>query len=116
VGTELEIPAPAGLEVRRFGHGERRRKPREEVAVVLAIGHALRAHEALQRIAMILTRVHATDSCVAATVPCYTAPNEDSETTTILPCGGEIGHLNRCCSTFSKLRYVRNNQEDEVHP
>jgi hypothetical protein len=33
--------------VRRFGHGERRREAREEVAVVLAIGHTLRAHEAL---------------------------------------------------------------------
>ena len=49
--------------------------------------------DTLQHIAMTLTRVHATDSCVAATVPCYTAPNEDSETTTILPCSGEIGNL-----------------------
>ena len=36
-----------GLEVCRLCHGERRRKAREEVAVVLAIGHALGAHEAL---------------------------------------------------------------------
>src|SRR5918993_4039746 len=34
---------------RRFGHGERRRKARKKVAVVLAFGHALRAHEALGR-------------------------------------------------------------------
>ena len=38
-----------GLEVCGFCHGERRREAREEVAVVLAIGHALRAHEALGR-------------------------------------------------------------------
>jgi hypothetical protein len=36
----LEIPPTPGLEVRGFCHGERRRKAREEVAVVLAIGHA----------------------------------------------------------------------------
>jgi hypothetical protein len=30
-------------------HGERLREPRNEVAVALAIGHALRAHEALSR-------------------------------------------------------------------
>jgi hypothetical protein len=45
----LKIPPTPGLEVRRFGHGECRRKAREKVAVVLAIGHALRAHEALGR-------------------------------------------------------------------
>jgi|SRR5688500_8106239 hypothetical protein len=45
----LKIPPTPGLEVRRFGHGERRRKARKEVAVVLAIGHALGAHEALSR-------------------------------------------------------------------
>ena len=39
-------PTP-GLEVRRFGHGERRREARKKIAVVLAIGYALRAHEAL---------------------------------------------------------------------
>ena len=49
VGTELEISPPPGLKVCCFGHGERRRKARKEVAVVLAIGHALRAHEALGR-------------------------------------------------------------------
>jgi hypothetical protein len=43
----LKIPPTSGLEVCRFCHGERRRKAREEIAVVLAIGHALRAHEAL---------------------------------------------------------------------
>src|SRR5215208_2071103 len=42
------LPTP-GLKVCRFGHGERRREARKEVAVVLAIGHALRAHEALSR-------------------------------------------------------------------
>jgi hypothetical protein len=42
----LEIPPTPSLEVRRFGHGERRREAREKVAVVLAIGHVLRAHEA----------------------------------------------------------------------
>ena len=43
----LEIPPTPGLEVCSFGHGERRRKARKQVAVVLAFGHALRAHEAL---------------------------------------------------------------------
>src|SRR5215216_7860084 len=37
------------FEVCGFGHGERRRKARKEVAVVLAFGHALRAHETLSR-------------------------------------------------------------------
>src|SRR5215212_260502 len=32
----------------------------------------------LQRIAMILTRMHATGTCLAATLPRYTAPNQDS--------------------------------------
>jgi hypothetical protein len=41
------IPATPGLEVRRFGHGERRREAHEKVTVVLTIGHTLRAHEAL---------------------------------------------------------------------
>ena len=45
----LEVPSTPGLEVRRFGHGERRRQAREEVTVVLAIGQTLRAHEALSR-------------------------------------------------------------------
>jgi hypothetical protein len=45
----LEIPPTPGLEVGGFRHGERRRKAREEIAVVLAIGHALRTHEALCR-------------------------------------------------------------------
>jgi len=45
----LEIPSAPSLKVRRFCHGERRRKAREEVAVVLAIGHTLQAHEALSR-------------------------------------------------------------------
>jgi hypothetical protein len=45
----LEIPPTPGLKVCSFGHGQRRRKAREEVAVVLAIGHALRAQEALGR-------------------------------------------------------------------
>ena len=45
----LEVSPTPGLEVRRFCHGERRREAREEVAVVLAIGHALRGHEALSR-------------------------------------------------------------------
>jgi hypothetical protein len=44
---ELEIPAAPGLEVRRLGHGERRRQAREQIPVVLSIGHALGAHEAL---------------------------------------------------------------------
>ena len=46
---QLEILAAPGLEVCGFSHRERRREAREEVAVVLAIGHALRAHEALGR-------------------------------------------------------------------
>jgi hypothetical protein len=44
---QLEIPPTPGLEVGGLGQGECRRKAREEVAVVLAIGHALRAHQAL---------------------------------------------------------------------
>jgi hypothetical protein len=47
MGTELEIPPAPSLNVRRFCHGERRRKARKEVAVVLTIGHTLRAHEAM---------------------------------------------------------------------
>ena len=39
----LEIPPTPGLEVRRFGHGERRREARKKVAVVLAIGHTLQS-------------------------------------------------------------------------
>jgi hypothetical protein len=42
-----EIPPTPGLEVRGFGHGERRREARGEVAMVLTIGHVLGAHEAL---------------------------------------------------------------------
>jgi hypothetical protein len=49
VGTELKIPPTPGLKVCSLGHSERRREPRKEVAVVLAIGHTLRAHEALSR-------------------------------------------------------------------
>ena len=45
----LEIPATPGLEVCCFCDGKRRRKACKKVAVVLAIGHALRAHEALGR-------------------------------------------------------------------
>jgi hypothetical protein len=45
----LEIPPTPGLEIRGFGHGECRREACEEVTVVLAIGHALRSHEALSR-------------------------------------------------------------------
>jgi hypothetical protein len=46
---KLKIPPTPSLKVCSFCHGERRRKAREEVAVVLATGHALRAHEALGR-------------------------------------------------------------------
>ena len=46
-GGYLEISPTPGLEVCGFGHVERRREARKMVAVVLAIGHALRAHEAL---------------------------------------------------------------------
>ena len=45
----LRIPATPGLKVCGFCHDEHRREAREEVTVVLAIGHALRAHEALGR-------------------------------------------------------------------
>jgi hypothetical protein len=45
----LEIPPAPGLEVCSLCHGERRREAREEVAVVLTIGHTLRTHEALSR-------------------------------------------------------------------
>jgi hypothetical protein len=46
---QLEITPTPGLEVCGFCHGERRRKARKKVTIVLAIGHALRAHEALSR-------------------------------------------------------------------
>ena len=36
-----------GLEVCGFGHGERRRKARKKVSVILALGQPLRTHEAL---------------------------------------------------------------------
>jgi hypothetical protein len=49
LSNSLEIPPTPGLEVCSFCHGERRRKACKKVAVVLAIGHALRAHEALGR-------------------------------------------------------------------
>ena len=39
----LEIPPTPRLEVGGFGHGECRREAREEVAVVLAIVHALQS-------------------------------------------------------------------------
>jgi hypothetical protein len=42
-------PSDAWLKVCRFGHSERCREAREQVTVVLAIGHAVRAHEALSR-------------------------------------------------------------------
>ena len=45
----LEIPSTPGLKIRSFGHGDRCRKARKKVTVVLAIGHTLRAHEALGR-------------------------------------------------------------------
>jgi hypothetical protein len=45
----LKIPPAPGLQVRCFCYGERRRKAREEVTIVLAFGYALRAHEALGR-------------------------------------------------------------------
>ena len=43
----LEIPPSPCLQVCSFCHGERRREARKKVTVVLAIGHALGAHEAL---------------------------------------------------------------------
>jgi hypothetical protein len=43
----LEMPTAPGLEVRRFCHGECCREPRKKVAMVLAFGHPLWAHEAL---------------------------------------------------------------------
>ena len=45
----LEIPTAPGLKVYGFCHGKRRREARKKVAVVLAIGHTLGAHEALGR-------------------------------------------------------------------
>jgi hypothetical protein len=47
MGTELEIPPAPSLEVCGFCHGERCREAHKKVAVVLAIGHTLRTHEAL---------------------------------------------------------------------
>jgi hypothetical protein len=46
----LKIPPTPGLKVRRFGHGERRGKACKKVTVILAMGHTLRAHEALSRL------------------------------------------------------------------
>ena len=45
----LEIPTAPGLKVYGFCHGKRRREARKKVAVVLAIGHTLGAHQALSR-------------------------------------------------------------------
>jgi len=45
----LQFPPTPCLEVCSLGHGERRREAREEVAVILAIGPTLRAHEVLGR-------------------------------------------------------------------
>ena len=42
-GSYLEIPPASGLEVCGLGHGERGREARKKVAVVLAIGCALKA-------------------------------------------------------------------------
>jgi hypothetical protein len=44
-----KTPPTPGLKVCGFGHGERRRKLGKKVTIVLAFGHALRAHEALSR-------------------------------------------------------------------
>jgi hypothetical protein len=41
MGTELEISTTPGLKVRRFCHGERRRKASKEVKGGLAVGQAL---------------------------------------------------------------------------
>ena len=43
------IPPTPGLEIRSLGHGERRRKAREKVTVILTIGYTLRTHKALGR-------------------------------------------------------------------
>jgi hypothetical protein len=44
---------------------------------------------------MTLTRMHATGTCLAATMPSYTAPNKVSQTTTNLP-GYSEGRLDSC--------------------
>jgi hypothetical protein len=49
MSTELEIPPTPRFEVCCFCHGERRRKACMKITVILAFGHALRAHEALSR-------------------------------------------------------------------
>jgi hypothetical protein len=46
---QLEISPPPGLKVCGFCHGERGGEARKKFTVVLAIGHALGAHEALSR-------------------------------------------------------------------
>ena len=48
----------------------------------------------LQRNAMTLTRMHATGTCLAATMPSLTAPDQVSQTTTNLPYVG--GRLHGC--------------------
>ena len=55
----------------------------------------------LQRIAMTLTRMHATGTCLAAIMPSYTAPNQVSQTTANLPYdGGRIGRLRDAAQAF----------------
>jgi hypothetical protein len=44
-----EISPTPGLKVCSFGHAECRGVTRKKVAVILAFGHALRAHQALSR-------------------------------------------------------------------
>ena len=54
----------------------------------------LHSPNVLQRIAMTLTRMHVTGTCLAATMPSYAAPNQVSQTTTNLSYVG--GRLDGC--------------------
>ena len=65
----------------------------------------------LQRIAMSLTRMHATGTCLAATMPSFTAPDQVSRRLPICPMLGADWMAARCCSTSPKLRCVRIKQE-----
>src|ERR671913_1333345 len=70
----------------------------------------------LQRIAMTLTRMHATGTRLpAATMPSYTAPIMLARRLPICLTVGAERTAARCCTTLPKLRCVRNKQEVYVH-
>jgi hypothetical protein len=55
---------------------------------------------------MTLTRMHATATRLAATMPSYAAPNQDNQTTASPPYGEETqGILRDAAQPFHKLRW-----------